>query len=116
MEENRSYKGEFEINAEITDEIAGVDSYQAWLDNEEITLPYMTSSGSLAPGEHVLKIKAIDKVGNAKIEEIMFHTVEENPTEPNNQTDTQIGDPKLRVKVKDNGRSIRCWFLSGISI
>lgn len=101
MEENRSYKGEFEINAEITDEIAGVDSYQAWLDNEEITLPYMTSSGSLAPGEHVLKIKAIDKVGNAKIEEIMFHTVEENPTEPNNQTDTQIGDPKLRVKVKD---------------
>src|SRR5699024_3063080 len=52
IEDGEFYKGTFVIDAEITDEVAGVMEYEATLNGEQIELPYATSSGTLKPGEH----------------------------------------------------------------
>ncbi|WP_208590135.1 lamin tail domain-containing protein [Gracilibacillus suaedae] len=96
-----TYKGTFIIDAEIDDNVAGVDSYQAKLDGEEIDLPLETSSGELTNGEHTLTITATDQVGNKATKEITFYTVEENPEAPENLSNIQDGDPTLKVLVDD---------------
>ncbi|SFL80605.1 Calcineurin-like phosphoesterase [Gracilibacillus orientalis] len=101
VENGQTYKGIFTIDAVINDEVAGMDTYLAELDGEEIELPYETSSGALASGEHTLIITATDQVGNQGREEITFYTVEENPAVPESQTNVKDGDPTLKVRVDD---------------
>ncbi|WP_113928328.1 lamin tail domain-containing protein [Bacillus sp. P14.5] len=107
IEDSKSYKGAFTIEADATDEIAGVESVQAMLDGEEITVPYETSSSQLAAGEHVLKVTAIDTEGNQSEKVVHFSVNNENPDKPelvspSDGSSTPVdGDPKLKVKVTD---------------
>lgn len=103
--EGKEYKGAFTIEGNVTDNIAGIESFVAELDDEVITLPYETSSAKLAPGEHKLSMTAIDKVGNQSEFIVHFSVVNENPENPEaaSPTDgaTVNGDPILKVKVTD---------------
>ena len=106
--EGEEYKGEFTIDVDVTDEIAGMeDTVQVMLDDEEITVPYETASSKLTPGEHKLTVVAVDKVGNSVEEIIPFSVVSENPDKPelispaDNRSSAVDGDPKLKVKVTD---------------
>ncbi|MGD6966639.1 lamin tail domain-containing protein [Rossellomorea vietnamensis] len=107
IEDNKSYKGAFTIEADATDEIAGVESVQAMLDGEEIAVPYETSSSQLAAGEHVLKITAVDTAGNQSEKVFHFSVNNENPDKPelispSDGSSTPVdGDPQLKVKVTD---------------
>ncbi|WP_078381799.1 lamin tail domain-containing protein [Sutcliffiella halmapala] len=105
--EGKEYKGSFTIDANATDEIAGIKNIQIHLDEKEISVPYATSSSKLAAGEHQLKVVAIDQVGNEAVEIVHFSVVNENPYKPelispaddlNNAVD---GDPNLQVRVTD---------------
>ncbi|MFD2043769.1 lamin tail domain-containing protein [Ornithinibacillus salinisoli] len=108
------FKGSFTIDADITDNIAGVESYQVLLDNEEIELPYETSSGALEAGEHKLVLTAVDTVGNEAVKEITFKTVDENPQTPENVSEVDSGDPTLKVRVSDPmGDNVHVGFYQG---
>lgn len=82
IEEGKTYKGEFTIHAEVTDEHSGVSSLTAILDEQEITLPYETSSAKLAAGAHSVTYKAVDTAGNEAEKTIHFTVVEEKPYVP----------------------------------
>ncbi|MCU9612618.1 lamin tail domain-containing protein [Caldibacillus lycopersici] len=105
--DNKEYKGAFTIDAEVTDAIAGVGDVQVTLDDKAITLPFETASSKLLPGEHMLTIVAIDKVGNNQEITKRFSVVNENPLKPvlvapNPVAGTPIaGDPRLQVRVTD---------------
>ncbi|MDQ0297890.1 hypothetical protein J2S78_000298 [Salibacterium salarium] len=105
IERGKEYKGEFTINPSITDSIAGVETSTVMLDDEVISLPYETSSGELAAGEHELTITAEDAAGNKTTENIPFSTADEHPTQPENiapqMGETSDGDPILKVNVSD---------------
>lgn len=100
------YKGKFSINAEVKDHYAGVQSVNATLDGEKITLPMHTSSAALASGNHTLTIKAKDHVGNESKKTTHFKVVEEQPYEPKLVTpldyarDVSLA-PKIKVAVSD---------------
>ncbi|WP_052702858.1 S-layer homology domain-containing protein [Paenibacillus beijingensis] len=104
--EGETYRGEFTIDAAITDALAGVASTTVTLDGAEITLPYATSSGALAGGEHTLVITAKDKVGNTAEKTIKFNVPNENPDSPElvspwNGAAVTDSSVNLSVKVKD---------------
>ncbi|MFC0272253.1 lamin tail domain-containing protein [Metabacillus herbersteinensis] len=105
--EGKEYKGAFDIDVDISDQIAGVEDVQIILDDQEIEVPYATSSGKLSSGEHKLTVIAIDKVGNRAETIVHFSVVNENPSKPevvSPSDDTQMpvkGDPTLKVKVTD---------------
>ena len=106
VEEGKMYRGKFAIDAEIKDAYAGVDKVTVKLDNQDITLPYALSSGSMTAGSHTLNITATDKVGNQAEKAISFLIPEENPLKPelvaptHNQSD--VGNSAgLKVKVQD---------------
>ncbi|MFD2707005.1 lamin tail domain-containing protein [Salibacterium lacus] len=105
IERGKEYKGGFTIDPSITDSIAGVETSTVMLDEEIISLPYETSSGELAAGEHELTITAEDAAGNKTTENIPFSTADEHPTEPENvapqMDETLDGDPILKVNVSD---------------
>ncbi len=105
IEEGKEYKGAFEIDATILDEIAGVKNSEVSLDNKKIELPYQTSSGMLPAGSHQLKIEVEDHVGNTAILEVDFSVVDENPKKPGSNSDelndSVTGDPVLKVRVTD---------------
>ncbi|MDL4842672.1 lamin tail domain-containing protein [Aquibacillus rhizosphaerae] len=105
IKEEKEYKGSFSIEATITDAIAGVESSTIFLDEEEITVPYHTSSGKLTAGNHKVTIKAVDKAGNAVTEIVHFSVVNENPEKPGNALPNQgepiEDDPVLKVNVFD---------------
>nr|WP_306813067.1 S-layer homology domain-containing protein [Paenibacillus soyae] len=82
VENEEEYRGEFVIDAAVTDEIAGVESVQATLDGKAVELPIAASSSALAPGEHVLEVKAADKVGNLAESTVTFSVPDENPAAP----------------------------------
>ncbi|WP_169507413.1 choice-of-anchor I family protein [Paenibacillus harenae] len=82
VEDGQTYKGSFVINAEATDEIAGVGNVAAKLDGEEVALPHTVSSVSLNAGEHTLTIEASDKVDNKTMKTIKFTTPVEAPDKP----------------------------------
>ncbi|MUK90344.1 metallophosphoesterase [Ornithinibacillus sp. L9] len=108
------YKGSFTIDAKITDDIAGIDSYLAELDGEKIELPYETSSGALDAGEHNLVLTAVDQVGNEAVKEIIFETVEEHPQVLENDSMVETGDPTLKVRVSDPmGDNVHVGFYQG---
>ncbi|WP_428909512.1 lamin tail domain-containing protein [Niallia sp. Krafla_26] len=52
--EDKEYKGAFTIEGSATDEIAGVESFETYLDDKIISLPYETASSKLTPGTHKL--------------------------------------------------------------
>ncbi|WP_195572595.1 S-layer homology domain-containing protein [Paenibacillus sp. 1001270B_150601_E10] len=102
----KEYRGAFTMDAEVTDNIAGVDTISAILDDKEVKLPLKTSSGELAAGTHTLVIRAKDKVGNEAVSTITFTTPSENPNQPELVTprDGQTGvsvNPTLSVKLTD---------------
>ncbi|WP_159067846.1 lamin tail domain-containing protein [Paenibacillus ihuae] len=53
LEEGKTYRGNFKINAAIDDVYAGVDQVSVKLDDKQIELPYVTSSGKLR-GEPII--------------------------------------------------------------
>ncbi|MFE6996448.1 lamin tail domain-containing protein [Microbacterium sp. NPDC057659] len=77
--DGRQYRGDFTIDAAVTDEGSGFDSVSATLDEKEITLPLKTSSLTLEPGDHVAVITAKDRVGNSSTSTIAFSTADEKP-------------------------------------
>ena len=107
IEAEKEYKGVFTIEASAVDAIAGVESLEVTLDEEEIKVPFDTASSKLAPGKHTLKMVAIDKAGNKAEADISFSVSNENPNKPeliapaNNTAAPVDGDPKLKVKVTD---------------
>lgn len=105
IEEEKEYKGAFEIDVTILDEIAGVKNSDVWLDNKKIELPYQTSSGMLPAGRHQIKVEAEDHVGNTATLEVNFSVVDENPEKPGSNADelndSLAGDPVLQVRVTD---------------
>ncbi|WP_284035553.1 lamin tail domain-containing protein [Neobacillus sp. 114] len=107
LEDGKDYKGKFTIEADAADAIAGVQTLQVMLDDQEITVPYETASSKLAPGEHKLTITAFDKVGNKAEKLIRFSVANENPNKPEliSPTDGSAtpvnGNPSLKVKVTD---------------
>ncbi|MDT8974902.1 S-layer homology domain-containing protein [Paenibacillus sp. chi10] len=106
VEEGKQYRGSFNLDAEIKDQIAGVDQVIVKLDNQDIKLPYVLSSGSMKAGKHTLTITASDKVGNQAERTVTFTTPEENPLKPELIAPTQGqselgGSVGLKVKVQD---------------
>ena len=91
--EGQEYKGDFEINAMIQDEISSVESFTASLDGKTIELPYKTSSADLSAGNHTLQIAASDQAGNKGEKEIIFSVVEEMPYQP------QLLMTKMKIKM-----------------
>ncbi|RAK19887.1 S-layer family protein [Anoxybacillus vitaminiphilus] len=106
VEEGKEYKGEFTIDAETKDEIAGVSKVEATLDGKPIPLPFVTSSAELSNGKHTLTFTAVDHVGNSSSKTVTFSTVEEQPfspevISPQDQEENVSTSPKLKVKVSD---------------
>ncbi|WP_100332411.1 S-layer homology domain-containing protein [Bacillus xiapuensis] len=106
LKDGENYQGPFTINAEAEDPLSGVDQVTAELDGKEITLPLDTSSAQLAPGEHKLKVTAVDQVGNESSETVTFTVPEEKPHQPTAITPkdgaTNVSaSAKLKVKVSD---------------
>lgn len=77
--DGRQYRGEFTIDATISDAGSGFTSVTATLDEKEIRLPLATSSLALAPGDHTAVITAKDAVGNVSTSTIAFSTADEKP-------------------------------------
>ena len=120
INEGKEYKGAFTIDTDVTDKIAGVHSVQVMLDNEQIEVPYETASSQLEPGEHQLKISAVDKVGNEAELIVPFSVNNENPNKPelisptNGSATLVEGDPTLKVKVTDpTGDDLDVTFFEG---
>lgn len=102
VEGGKEYRGKFDIDVAIKDEIAGVESSKVMLDDEEISVPYTTSSGKLSAGNHQLVVTAIDKVGNKREKVVDFSVINENPAKPKNVSPAvDEGDPVLSVNVSD---------------
>ncbi len=77
--DGRQYRGEFTIDATVTDTGSGFESVTAMLDEKEITLPLATSSLALSPGDHTAVITAKDAVGNVSTSTTAFSTADEKP-------------------------------------
>ncbi len=107
LEDGKEYKGAFTIDVEATDEIAGMDTVQVMLDEEEIQVPFETASSELKAGEHELTVTATDTVGNEQEVVVPFSVVLENPDKaelegPADDRETAVeGDPTLKVRVSD---------------
>ncbi|ETI68492.1 metallophosphoesterase, partial [Neobacillus vireti LMG 21834] len=107
LEDGKEYKGKFDIQVDVADAIAGVQTLQVMLDDEEITVPYETASSKLTPGDHTLTVTAFDKVGNKAEKIVRFSVVNENPNKPElisptDRSSTPVdGNPTLKVKVTD---------------
>jgi len=106
MEDGKSYKGPFTIEASAGDALSGLDSLTAELDGEEIKLPYETSSAALSAGDHKLILRAADKAGNEEVRTINFSTPKEQPAapeliKPEDEAGNVGKNPELEVKVTD---------------
>lgn len=106
MEDGKSYKGSFTIEASAEDALSGLESLTTELDGEEIQLPYETSSAALSAGDHQLVLRAVDKAGNEEIRTINFSTPEEQPAapeliKPEDEAGNVGKNPELEVKVTD---------------
>ncbi|CAN7754280.1 S-layer homology domain-containing protein [Paenibacillus sp. LjRoot56] len=106
VEEGVMYRGDFNLDAVISDALAGVDKVETTFDTQPITLPYATSSAKLPGGMHVFSIKAVDKVGNVQNVTINFEVPNEIPNLPEQLTPGQGAvdvdrNAPLSVKVSD---------------
>lgn len=79
VQNGKTYRGAFSLDAQVSDALAGVDQVEATLDGEPIELPYATSSSKLAAGSHSFVIQATDKIGNAASKTVAFEVPDENP-------------------------------------
>ncbi len=116
MEDGKSYKGPFTIEASAKDALSGLDSLTAELDGEEIQLPYETSSAALSAGDHKLVLRAVDKAGNEEVRTVNFSTPEEQPAAPEliNRKMGNVGkNPELEVKVTVAGDDMDVTFYQG---
>ncbi|WP_309121453.1 lamin tail domain-containing protein [Paenibacillus sp.] len=103
IEDGKTYRGAFTIEANVTDALAGVESFEASLDGEPIALPYATASWKLNAGEHTLRVAASDKVGNEAVKEVAFSVPEETPAPPavDRPTDGEtVRSPNAQLSVK----------------
>lgn len=112
------YRGEFVLDASITDAGAGVASSTVTLDGEPIELPYTTSSVTLSPGDHAMEITAVDALGNSATWSATFRTFEEQPSSdvvaPTDGAEVKAGDVTLRATVDDPmGDVLDVQFLEG---
>ncbi|MDR6554653.1 S-layer homology domain-containing protein [Paenibacillus qinlingensis] len=106
IEDGKTYRGPFTLDAIVNDELAQVEKVEATLDKQPITLPLATSSAQLPGGKHVFKVKATDKVGNVSEKTINFEVPNENPAQPVLVSPTQgaagmNSDTELKVQVSD---------------
>ncbi|MEN1986248.1 S-layer homology domain-containing protein [Paenibacillus hubeiensis] len=106
IEDGKSHRGKFTIQAEVTDALSGVAKVETKLDGEPIRLPIETSSSQLAAGPHELYIQAADQAGNVTEKTIRFEVPAENPESPRliSPTNGQTGvgsTVDLKVNVKD---------------
>ncbi|MFH5182380.1 S-layer homology domain-containing protein [Paenibacillus sp. TAB 01] len=104
IESGKMIRGEFTLDAQITDALAGVASVEASLDEQKIELPLATASSKLSAGAHTFVVKAADKVGNASEQTVTFEVPDENPAKPELMTpthDQKGATPQLSVKVQD---------------
>lgn len=106
IEDGKEYRGQFTIDASAEDHGAGIDRLDAKLDDQSVVLPYVTSSGKLKGGAHVLVLEAADKVGNKSQQTIRFSVPNENPNQPELVSPRQGQEkvslrPDLTVKVTD---------------
>ncbi|GAA0835786.1 hypothetical protein GCM10008915_22830 [Bifidobacterium pullorum subsp. gallinarum] len=106
VEEGKSYKGNIPIEVSAVDNVSGVDRMEVTLDGRLIEVPYATSSSELAPGDHKLEIRAVDKIGNSSERSVTFNTAQEHPNAPvlvspaDKETGTGLS-PELKVQVSD---------------
>lgn len=101
IENGQEYKGEFLIDAEVSD-ANGVQDVTVQLGGNYISLPHETSSALLEPGEHEAIFRATDIVGNVEEKTVTFTVTEEHPWLP----DWLKGTPEdtsanLSVRVTD---------------
>lgn len=82
IEDGKMYRGPFNLDATISDALAGVVKEEATLDEQPIVLPYATSSGQLSAGTHIFNVKATDKVGNVTNVTVNFQVPSEIPDMP----------------------------------
>lgn len=102
----KKYKGTFTIDAEAEDLGSPHTSIKAYLDEREIQIPYTTSSGKLAKGDHTVKFLSTDEAGNRKSKSIDFTIVDETPViqddiEPFDNQENVSTRPKLSVRIQD---------------
>ncbi|QCT03368.1 metallophosphoesterase [Paenibacillus algicola] len=119
LQEGMLYRGAFSIEAQVTDQYAGVKQVTALLDGEEIQLPYATSSSKLGGGEHELVITALDHADNKAEYSVTFQVPNENPLQPelispsNGQSLTGTS-AELKVNVQDeSGDPMKVSFYRG---
>ncbi|GAB3812979.1 lamin tail domain-containing protein [Tessaracoccus terricola] len=72
-------KGEFTVDATVTDAGSGVADVTVTLDGTVITTPYETSSLLQPAGSHVLEVTAADALGNTSVTTVSFTTPDEQP-------------------------------------
>ncbi|MFE6799482.1 FIMAH domain-containing protein [Paenibacillus chitinolyticus] len=106
IEEGKSYKGPFDIEASAFDTASGVKSFEVKLDGKLIRVPYAASSASLPPGGHTLVLKAADAGGKTTEKTVKFTTPEELPHKPvllspAEGTQDAGGNVSLEVSVSD---------------
>lgn len=80
--EGTTLKGNFVMEASVTDGVSGIQYVNAAVDGQPIGYPIRMNSTELNPGPHVLSVSAADKAGNAIETVIRFSKVEETPIRP----------------------------------
>jgi predicted phosphodiesterase len=121
VEEGKTYRGAFDLDALVTDAIAGLEATTATLDGTSVVLPYATSSAALTPGAHTFVVKAVDKAGNETSSSVSFEVPDENPIAPEVVAPLHnagnIGNAAtLTVKAKDPlGDLMRVMFFRGFN-
>ncbi|MBD1381433.1 metallophosphoesterase [Bacillus sp. IB182487] len=99
VEEGKEYKGEFTIDAAVTDRWSNITNIKATLNNIPISLPYQTSSADLEAGNQQLKITAADEVGNKRDLKQTFKVAAEQPLSPE-PLKTKFDDTTAQLSVE----------------
>ncbi|WP_281889780.1 S-layer homology domain-containing protein [Paenibacillus sp. YYML68] len=106
LTDGQTYKGPFTIQADVTDVHAGVDKVEAWIDSEPIVMPYETSSAKLSAGDHTVKVRAVDKIGNVSEQAVTIQIEPEHPNAPElvapqSGVEGTLTNAQLTVRVSD---------------
>ncbi len=80
IEDGADYQGSFSLDVSAEDAGSGLASLTVLLDGEEVQPGEELSSLTLDPGEHTLKITAVDELGNEAMRTLTFTTPVEDPT------------------------------------
>ncbi|QJC50489.1 metallophosphoesterase [Paenibacillus albicereus] len=121
VEEGKTYRGAFTIDAAVTDALSGVKagSVAATLDGKPAKLPYAATSSALGGGEHALVVAAEDNAGNRMERTVRFLVPDENPLAPELVAPLQGADvsgssAELAVRVVDpTGDELSVGFYQG---